>query len=117
MRNQLIPDTEIDLVFERRQPPLVVTDASRRLAAHAQEVYRELGLELTVDDEASGGGTDAAFAALQTDAPVIEGMGLQGFGAHSNNAEYVNLASIEPRLYLLTRMIMEVSNGTAGGEE
>ena len=38
MRNQLIPDTEIDLVFERRRPPLVVNQASRRLAAHAQEV-------------------------------------------------------------------------------
>ena len=109
MRNQLIPDTEIDLVFERRRPPLVSNMASRRLAAHAQEVYRELGMELIVDDEVSGGGTDAAFAALETDAPVIEGMGLQTFGAHSNEAEYVNLKSVEPRLYLLTRMIMDVA--------
>ena len=109
MRNQLIPDTEIDLVFERRRPPLVSNMASRRLAAHAQEVYRELGMELIVDDEVSGGGTDAAFAALETDAPVIEGMGLQTFGAHSNQAEYVNLESVEPRLYLLTRMIMDVA--------
>ena len=109
MRNQLIPDTEIDLVFERRRPPLVSNMASRRLAAHAQEVYRELGMELIVDDEVSGGGTDAAFAALETDAPVIEGMGLQTFGAHSNEAEYVNLESVEPRLYLLTRMIMDVA--------
>ena len=109
MRNQLIPDTEIDLVFERRRPPLVSNMASRRLAAHAQEVYRELGMEMIVDDEASGGGTDAAFAALETDAPVIEGMGLQTFGAHSNQAEYVNLESVEPRLYLLTRMIMDVA--------
>ena len=62
-----------------------------------------------VDDEVSGGGTDAAFAALETDAPVIEGMGLQTFGAHSNEAEYVNLKSVEPRLYLLTRMIMDVA--------
>ena len=109
MRNQLIPDTKIDLVFERRRPPLVSNTASRRLAAHAQEVYRELGMELIVDDEVSGGGTDAAFAALETDAPVIEGMGLQTFGAHSNEAEYVNLESVEPRLYLLTRMIMDVA--------
>ena len=111
MENQLIPDTEIDLVFERRRPPLLVNQASRRLAARAQEVYRELGLTLTVDERASGGGTDAAFAALETDAPVIEGMGLQGFGAHSNQAEYVNLESIEPRLYLLTRLIMDLSLG------
>jgi len=34
---------------------------------------------------------------------------LQGFGAHSADAEYVLLDSIEPRLYLLARMIMDVS--------
>ena len=111
MSNQLIPDTEIDLVFERRRPPLVVTDQARRLGNHAREVYREIGMELTVNDEASGGGTDAAFAALETDAPVLEGMGLQGFGAHSDDAEYVDLRSIEPRLYLLTRLIMDVAQG------
>ena len=113
-QNQLIPDAELDLVFERRRPPLQVNNASRRLAAHAREVFRELGMNLTVEEEASGGGTDAAFAALETSAPVIEGMGLRGFGAHSNRAEYIDLSSIEPRLYLLTRMIMDVSRGLAG---
>ena len=39
--------------------------------------------------------------------------GLQGFGAHSNAAEYVDLRSIEPRLYLLTRLIMDVAMGVA----
>ena len=66
---------------------------------------------LLVDDIAEGGGTDAAFAALNTKAPVIERFGLQGYGAHSAEAEYVLLDSIEPRLYLLTRMIMDVSQG------
>ena len=66
---------------------------------------------LVVDDVAEGGGTDAAFAALNTKAPVIERFGLQGYGAHSADAEYVLLDSIEPRLYLLTRMIMDVSQG------
>ncbi len=109
--NQLIPDTEIELEFERRRPPLVPSDASWALARHAQTVYRELGMRLTVNDHASGGGTDAAFAALESDAPVLEGMGLQGGGAHSNDAEYVDLRSIEPRLYLLTRLIMDVAHG------
>ena len=40
---------------------------------------------------------------------MIERFGLRGFGSHSNNAEYVEVDSIEPRLYLLTRMIMDVS--------
>ena len=114
---KLIEGTELDLIFERRRPPLKATDTSRALARHAERIYREMGRELTVNEEASGGGTDAAFAALETEAPVIEGMGLEGFGAHSNNAEYVELASIGPRLYLLTRLIMDVAKGETGALE
>ena len=78
---------------------------------HGQRVYAELGMNLVIGDVAEGGGTDAAFAALKTKAPVIERFGLRGFGAHSNDAEYVDIDSIEPRLYLLTRMIMDVARG------
>lgn len=73
----------------------------------------EIGKKLTVSDTPRGGGTDAAYAALKTKAPVVEGFGLQGFGAHSTNAEYVLISSIEPRLYLATRMIMAISTGKA----
>ncbi len=113
IRNQLIPDTTVSVSFERRRPPLEVTPASRALAAHAQEVYGEIGRPLGVTDQAAGGGTDAAFAALETDAPVIEGFGLIGFGAHSDAREYVELDSIVPRLYLLARLIMDVALGRA----
>jgi glutamate carboxypeptidase len=41
-------------------------------------------------------------------------MGLRNFGAHTNNAEYVNISSIEPRLYLVTRLIMDIAAGRAG---
>jgi glutamate carboxypeptidase len=41
-------------------------------------------------------------------------MGLRNFGAHTNNAEYINISSIEPRLYLLTRLIMDIAIGRAG---
>ena len=111
---QLIAGTVLELIFERRRPPLEVTRASRALARHAQRIFRELGRALTVDEESSGGGTDAAFAALETTAPVLEGMGLQSVGAHSNDAEYINLDSIEPRLYLLTRLIIDVALGKLG---
>jgi glutamate carboxypeptidase len=111
IRNQLIPDTKVEMTFERRRPPLELTEAARSLAQHAQRVYAEIGQKLVVGDVAEGGGTDAAFAALKTKAPVIERFGLRGFGSHSNNAEYVDVDSIEPRLYLLTRMIMDVSKG------
>lgn len=109
IKNQLIPEAKVEMNFERRRPPLEATAASRALAKHAQQIYSELGKKLVVDDVAEGGGTDAAFAALNTKAPVIERFGLQGFGAHTVEAEYVLLDSIEPRLYLLARLIMDVS--------
>jgi glutamate carboxypeptidase len=113
LSNKLIPDTEVVVTYENRRPPLTATPASRALSEHAKTIYAELGRELIVNDQAEGGGTDAAFAALETQAPVIERFGLQGFGAHTSSAEYVLLDSIEPRLYLLARMIMDVSTGVA----
>lgn len=111
IKNQLLPDAKVEMNFERRRPPLEATPASHALAKHAQTIYRELGRTLVIDEAPEGGGTDAAFAALKTKAPVIERFGLQGYGAHSADAEYVLLDSIEPRLYLLVRMIMDLSEG------
>lgn len=109
VQTQRIPDAKVQLRFEMRRPPLEATPAARRLAAHGTAIYEELGLPLKVFDVANGGGTDAAFAALKTNAAVIEGFGLSGYGAHSNDAEYVKLETIVPRLYLSARMIMDVS--------
>jgi glutamate carboxypeptidase len=110
-RNQLLPQAVVSVTFERRRPPLEATAANRKLAQHAQAIYAELGRTLVVDSQPEGGGTDAAFAALQTRAPVIERFGLQGFGAHSADNEYVLLDTIEPRLYLAARVVMDVARG------
>jgi glutamate carboxypeptidase len=115
VKNQLILEAKVEMTFERRRPPLEATDASRALGEHARQIYRELGKELVVDPVAAGGGTDAAFASLNTKAPVVERFGLQGFGSHTIEAEYVLISSIEPRLYLAARMIMDVSRGKAAG--
>jgi glutamate carboxypeptidase len=109
IKKQLIPDTKVEIQFERRRPPLEMTAASQALAKQGQRIYAEIGHNLVIGDVAEGGGTDAAFAALNTKAPVIERFGLRGFGAHSNDAEYIDIDSIEPRLYLAARMIMDVS--------
>jgi glutamate carboxypeptidase len=115
VKKQLLPEAKVELIFERRRPPLEATDASRALGKHAQQIYGELGRTLVVDHVAEGGGTDAAFASLKTKAPVIERFGLQGFGAHTIEAEYVLISSIEPRLYLMTRMIIDAAQGKAPG--
>lgn len=111
IKNHLIPDTMVEMTFERRRPPLEIKPAQQALAKHAQAIYAEIGRTLTVGEVAEGGGTDAAFAALNSTAPVIERFGVPGFGSHSNNAEYIDIDSIEPRLYLLTRMVMDVARG------
>jgi glutamate carboxypeptidase len=110
-KNQLIPQAKVTVNFERRRPPLEVTAANRKLAAHAQTIYAELGKQLEVDDQPEGGGTDAAFAALKTQAAVVERFGLQGYGGHTADNEYVLLDTIEARLYLATRVVMDVARG------
>ena len=113
VKKKLLPDSSVELVFERRFPPLEPKPTSRALANHAASVYGELGKKLNVVDDAQGGFTDAANASLKTKAPVVEGFGLRGFGSHTTNAEYILMSSIEPRLYLATRMIMDISTGKA----
>ncbi|MFI5447859.1 M20/M25/M40 family metallo-hydrolase [Polaromonas sp. UC242_47] len=113
VKNKLLPDARVQVKFEVRRPPLEATAASRSVAKLGQAIYEELGLPMKVLDVATGGGTDAAFAALQTKGGVVEGMGLSGYGAHSNNAEYVQINTIVPRLYLATRMVMDLSQGKA----
>jgi glutamate carboxypeptidase len=113
VKKKLLPEAQVELVFERRFPPLEPKPSSRALSAHAQTIYRELGLKLNVLDDSAGGFTDAANASLKTPNPVIEGFGLRGFGAHTTNAEYILMSSIEPRLYLTTRMIMDIAQGKA----
>ncbi|KRP92006.1 glutamate carboxypeptidase [Bradyrhizobium yuanmingense] len=111
IKNRLLPESRVELKFEVRRPPLEPSEASRRVAAYGKTIYGEIGLSLKVDEKAIGGGTDAAFAALQSKGAVVEGMGLSAFGAHSNDAEYVQVGSIVPRLFLTTRMIMDLSTG------
>lgn len=113
-KNQQIPDTKVAISFERRRPPLLTSPQSLQMAEHAKKVYSELGRDLVLGTVAAGGGTDAAFAALDTLNPVIESMGVQGFGAHSNDDEYILLSSITPRMYLLSRLIMDVSRNKVG---
>jgi len=108
-KGHLVPDTKVEATFERRRPPLEVTERSRALAKRAQAIYAELGKQLGVDESSKGAGTDAAFAALSGKPVVLENFGLMGFGYHSPDAEYVELDSIEPRLYLLARLTMDSS--------
>src|SRR5207249_3815897 len=43
IKKQVLPEAKVEMVFERRRPPLEATAVSRALAKHAQLIYRELG--------------------------------------------------------------------------
>lgn len=111
IEDKLIADTKIELSFYRSRPAFVANAASRALARHAVQVAGEIGLPLTIRDRATGGGTDAAFAGLRPKGGALESFGLRGFGAHSNDNEYIPVSNIVPRLYLATRMVMDVGRG------
>jgi glutamate carboxypeptidase len=109
--HKLLPESTVNVGFERRHPPLETSAASRTLAAHAQQVYREIGRELVLEKVAEGGGTDAAYAAQGNSRAVVERFGLRGHGAHTKDDEYILVESIGPRLYLAARMVMDVAAG------
>jgi glutamate carboxypeptidase len=111
IKERLIPDTEVELTLFRSRPAFVANAASVAMARHAQSVFSEIGLPLEIRDRATGGGTDAAFAGLRPKGGVLESFGLRGFGAHSNDNEYIITDSIAPRLYLATRMVLDIGSG------
>ena len=100
---------QINVQLIMGRPAFVADAEGRRLVDKAVAIYKEVGAELVVIP-VTGGGTDAAYAAL-SGKPVIEGLGLPGFGYHSDQAEYVMIDAIPRRLYLAARMVMDVAQG------
>jgi glutamate carboxypeptidase len=99
-----IPDSDVKVQVTRGRPAFNTNETGRKIVDQAVGYYKEAGGDVSIV-ERTGGGTDAAYAAL-SGKPVIESLGLPGFGYHSDKAEYVDLGSIPRRLYLSARLIM-----------
>lgn len=104
---KLIPETTVTTRLERNFPPMPKTDRIDALAAKAQAVYGEIGKTLKL--ESTGGAADSSISA-GAGVPAIDGLGIVGGDPHSPN-EYGEAESVVPRLYLLTRLVMELSKG------
>lgn len=87
-------------------PAYLAGEKGAALAAKAQAIYKELDRELGLTPM-SGGGTDAGFAGRSGKATVVESFGLAGFGYHAKD-EFIEVDSIVPRLYLVTRLLTEI---------
>ena len=104
-QNKLIPDTEVRVRLSRGLPPMPRLPASDKLVKMAEGIYAEIGKKLTI--ESSGGAADASLVA-GAGVPVLDGFGIVGGGIHTPE-EYAEVESITPRLYLLSRMLMDLS--------
>ena len=109
IQNHLIPDTTVTVDFVRARPPLVPTDKSLAVAKMAQSIAKEIQWPLDILETPTGGGTDAAYAQQRSRGAVIESFGLQGFGGHTDNAEYILINSIKPRLFITSMLIDQYS--------
>jgi glutamate carboxypeptidase len=74
------------------------------LAARAQAIYAAVGRKL--ETGGNGGASESALAA-EAGVPALDGLGPVGGGFHSDR-EFMDLNSVTPRLYLLTKLLMNL---------
>jgi glutamate carboxypeptidase len=83
------------------RPPMARTPGVAALFEQARELGGELGLQIA--ESSAGGGSDANFVAA-IGAPVLDGLGARGDGAHSAQ-EFVEIDSLPERAALLAGLI------------
>lgn len=105
--SQLVPDTTTEVTLEPLRPIYVAGERGRALADLARDIYAELDNRQLLMHPTTNGGTDAGFAGRSGKAAVLEGLGLAGWGYHARS-EYIEIDSIPPRLYLASRMLIEL---------
>jgi glutamate carboxypeptidase len=83
------------------RPPLVRTTEAGELFGRAKRLAAEIGLNL--QEGSVGGGSDGNFIAA-LGVPVLDGLGVDGAGAHAEH-EHIIILDIPRRAALLTRLI------------
>lgn len=106
-QSQAVPDTTTTVTLEPLRPIYVAGERGQALADLARDIYAELDGRTLLMHPTTNGGTDAGFAGRSGHAAVLEGLGLAGWGYHARD-EYIEIDSIAPRLYLASRMLIEL---------
>jgi glutamate carboxypeptidase len=96
-----VAGVEVQVGLSRGRPVFPANPRSGMLADKARTIYRELGLELKIDD--SAGSSDANYAHA-AGAATLDGLGPVGGRTHTAQ-EFILLKSLTSRLYLLTRLV------------
>jgi glutamate carboxypeptidase len=97
----------IHLETEVVHPPLEPTPASTRLYSLARTISKALGNEL---HECGSGGSSDGSSLSELGIPVLDGLGMIGGGAHSDQ-EYIDVSDFAFRATLLTALCQEISHG------
>lgn len=104
-----VPDIGASLLSRSWHRPMEKTPASARLVDLAKGIATELGF--TVADTASGGASDGNTTAA-AGVPTLDGLGPIGGDWHGPD-EWLDLASITPRITLLAAMIARAGDPLA----
>lgn len=99
-----IPGTIVTISREPAFPPLPNNKGTDALAARATKIYAELGKKVGLGG--NGGASESALA-HSYGVPALDGLGPVGGKFHSSE-EYIDLTTVTPRLYLLTRLLMDL---------
>lgn len=102
-KTTVVPDTQVTVTRETSYPPLPNNAATDALADRAEAIYAGAGLKL---GRGGNGGASQSALAAEAGVPTLDGLGPVGGGFHSDK-EYMDLNTVTPRLYLLTKLIME----------
>jgi glutamate carboxypeptidase len=97
----VVSGTTSEVRMAANHRPMERTEATGRLLELAREVSAELGFD--VSERATGGASDANTTAA-AGIPTLDGLGPMGGSAHSP-AEWLDLASVVPRVALLAGLI------------
>ena len=83
------------------RPPMIKGPKSEALFVKAREIGGDLGLDLKEGE--TGGGSDGSFSAA-LGVPTLDGLGVDGDGAHAVH-EHIELDALPVRVALLARLV------------
>lgn len=97
----VLEGASLEVRGQLNRPPMRRTPQVAALFEHAKRLAAELGFEL--EEGSVGGGSDGNFIAAMG-VPVLDGLGVDGAGAHAEH-EHIIISDIPRRTALLMRLI------------
>ena len=99
-----LSEAQIEVTGGINRPAMPRTEPNLALYRQARSLAAEVGFDLA--EQAVGGGSDGNFTAA-LGVPTLDGLGVDGAGAHAEH-EHIVIADIPRRAALLTRLLQTV---------